>query len=95
MGKPKPKPPDIGQKVMDAAARCQQDSTKRRKNSYWTVRQSDLRIIQANNTINSARKMLTAAGKSPRKPKRDPDPDLVWDDLLIRGTKNPKRRADD
>ena len=93
MGKPKPKPPDIGTKAVDAAARHQQDSTKRLKDSYWTVRQADERIVKATNTIDSARKLLTAAGKSPRKPK--PDPDLEWGDLLIHGTKNPKRRADD
>ena len=79
--------------VRTIAVRRRQESAERRKQTYWVIRKSDERIIKANDAISRTRTMLRAAGKSPRK--REPEPDLAWGNLLIFGSQNPKRRADD
>lgn len=84
---------DKAQKAIDGAARRQQKSLDRVKKAYWTMRESDERVIRANDTLIKARTLLSVAGKSPRK--REPDPGLAWGDRLIHGNPNPKRRADD
>src|SRR5215470_17740395 len=98
MGKPRFKLTDPDQNGNGAAARCQKESAELRKQSYWTIRQSDERIAKTRDTIDRSNKRLRAAGKSPQEPKPEraaEDPFLAWGELLINGNKNPKRRADD
>jgi len=93
----KSKSAGIPKAIEDVAARREQESRKRLKRTYWTIRKSDERIIQTRDIIDRTRRKLRAAGKSPVEPPAKPDanPDLDWDKLIISEHENRKRRTDD
>lgn len=101
MGKPQFKLIDLHQNGDNAAVRCRQQSDELRKQSYWTIRQSDEMIAKTRDTINRTNERLRAAGTLPPKSKPEPkpapeDPFLAWGELVINGSNgNRKRRADD
>lgn len=88
---------EITNKVKDIAARCQKESAERRRLTYWVIRQSDDRMVRANETIDRTRDLLKIAGKPHETSNGESklDPDQAWGELLLHGSKNPKRRADD
>jgi len=89
----KSKSAGIPKTTEDIAVRREKETRQRLKRTYWTIRESDKRIIKARDMIDRTRRKLRAAGKSPVE--RPANPDLAWEKLIISAHENPKRRADD
>jgi len=80
------------------ATRGRRDFKELKKHAYWAIRESDERILSARKLISKAKERLRAAGKSTEERstrKKEPDPFLAFGELLLGGSKKPKRRTED